>query len=91
MYASKKHPDSDVLGLSAHRKRTLSTLRKRLGIVSVRKNTSTPEERVQALLDIKADDIAGKWGVLQVRQHLANRGVLISRYITMFLFYINII
>jgi hypothetical protein len=61
------------------RKRTLTTLRKRLGIVSIRKNTSTPEERAQALLDIKADDIVGKWGVPQVRQRLANRGVLISR------------
>jgi hypothetical protein len=66
---------------TAHRKRTLTTLRKRLGIVSIRKNTSTPEERAQALLDIKVDDIVGKWGVPQVRQRLANRGVLVSRYI----------
>lgn len=62
-----------------HRKRTLSTLRKRLGIASVRKNNSTPEERAQALLDIKVDDIAGRWGVPQVRQRLANRGILVSR------------
>ena len=62
-----------------HRKRTLSTLRKRLGIASVRKKNSTPEERAQALLDIKVDDIAGRWGVPQVRQCLVNHGILISR------------
>jgi hypothetical protein len=50
-----------------------------------------PEERAQALLDIKANDIVGKWGVLQVRQRLANRGVLISRYGISFLFYLNIL
>lgn len=63
-----------------HRKHTLTTLRKRLGIVSICKNTSTPEEQAQAILDIKVDDIAGKWGVLQVRQRLANHEVLISQY-----------
>jgi hypothetical protein len=68
----------------------LTTLRKRLGIVSIRKNTSTPEERAQALLDIKANDIVGKWGVPQVRQRLANCGVLMSRCGNTFHFYSNV-
>ena len=54
-------------------------IRKRLNISSVRKNLSTPEERAQALLDIKVHDRVGKWGVAQVRQRLANHGVFISR------------
>lgn len=62
------------------RRRTLFSLRKRLQIPSVRKNTLSPEERAQALLDIKVDDRVGMWGVAQVRQRLANRGVLMSRY-----------
>ena len=56
----------------------LSSLQKMLGIVSVHKNNSMPEQHVQALLDIKIDDIAGWWGVPQVQQCLANTGILVS-------------
>jgi hypothetical protein len=63
-----------------YRRRMLFVIRKRLGIASVRKNTSTSAERSQALLDIKAHDRAGKWGVDQVRQRLANEGTFISRH-----------
>ena len=54
------------------------SLRKRLQIPSVRKNTLSAEERAQALLDIKVDDRVGMWGVAQVRQRLANRGVRLA-------------
>jgi len=44
------NPYSDNL---VHRKCMLSSLQKMLGIVSVHKNNSMPEQHVQALLDIK--------------------------------------
>lgn len=37
------------------------------------------EQRVQAVLDLKSNDIQGRWGVAQVRQRLANQDVLIPR------------
>ncbi|KAF7975981.1 hypothetical protein HWV62_8132 [Athelia sp. TMB] len=60
-------------------KRTLTTLRKRLLIPSVRKNPVAAQDRMQAVLDVKQHDIAGRWGVAQVRQRLANQGIIISR------------
>lgn len=62
------------------------SLRKRLQIPSIRKNVISSEERAQALLDIKVDDRVGMWGVAQVRQRLANRGVLMSRFAITFLY-----
>jgi len=85
MHTFNRHPDD-----LAHRKCTLTTLQKSLGIVGVYKNTSIPEEQSQAILDIKADDIVGKWGVLQVCEHLANHGALISWYGISFHFYLYI-
>jgi hypothetical protein len=58
----------------------LYNLRKQLNISSVRKNPSHPQERQQALIDVKASDLAGKWGVAQVRQRLVNQGLFIKRY-----------
>jgi len=62
----------------------LFSLRKWLNITSIRKNNLLAEDQAQALLDIKVDDRAGMWGVAQVHQHLANQGVLMSRYIVIF-------
>ena len=60
-------------------------LRARLGMPTVRNtirqgNTS---ERLQAVLDLKQSDIQGRWGVAQVRQRLANKGVSITRYVSL--------
>ena len=62
-------------------------LRARLGMPTVRNtirqgNTS---ERLQAVLDLKQSDIQGRWGVAQVRQRLANKGVSITRYVPLLL------
>ena len=65
----------------------LYNIRCRLEIPTIRKNNSTSEERAQALLDIKAHDRVGKWGVAQVRQRLANQGILMSRYVYLVLRY----
>ena len=40
---------------------------------------TTSEERAQAVLDIKEHDLTGGWGVAQVRQRLANQGILIKQ------------
>ncbi|KAH7929145.1 hypothetical protein BV22DRAFT_1029764 [Leucogyrophana mollusca] len=62
------------------KRRKLFTLRKQLGVESVRKPAnSSPQERMQAVIDIKKDDLSGKWGVAQVRQRLANQGKLLKR------------
>jgi hypothetical protein len=61
------------------RRRKLFDIRKRLEIPTVRKNNTTSAERAQALLDIKVHDRTGKWGVAQVRQRLANQGILMTR------------
>lgn len=64
------------------RKTKLYDLRKKLGIVSVRtmrKNGTDKQATVQAVLDIKANDTLGRWGVGQVRQRLANMDVLVPR------------
>lgn len=63
----------------SHRKTKLYDLRKYAEVETVRNHPSTSEERAQAVVDIKASDLAGKWGVAQVRQRLANHGILISR------------
>ncbi|KIL60347.1 hypothetical protein M378DRAFT_110253 [Amanita muscaria Koide BX008] len=60
-------------------RRKLFILRKDLGLPSVRKNPTTAQDRAQAVIDIKAHDLTGRWGVAQVRQRLANKGVLLSR------------
>ncbi|KDQ58250.1 hypothetical protein JAAARDRAFT_193672 [Jaapia argillacea MUCL 33604] len=61
-------------------KRTkLFELRKRLGITTVRKNNTMPQQRAQAVIDIKENDLAGRWGVNQVHQRLANEGYLVPR------------
>ena len=49
-----------------NRKRKLFDIRKQLKIPSVRENDTTPSERAQALLDIKAHDRTGKWGIAQL-------------------------
>ncbi|KAJ7126924.1 hypothetical protein C8R44DRAFT_667777 [Mycena epipterygia] len=63
-------------------KRTaLSNLRKRIGAVSVRnsKGTRTEVETRQRVIDLKESDVAGGWGVTQVKGRLANAGMLIPR------------
>jgi hypothetical protein len=59
----------------------LFILRKDLGLPSVRKNPTSAQDRAQAVIDIKAHDLTGRWGVAQVRQRLANKGILLSRYV----------
>ena len=58
-------------------------LRARLGVPTVRNRTKQGNalERLQAVLDLKQSDVQGRWGVAQVRQRLANKGVSISRYV----------
>ena len=85
LYILKWHPADDL----AYKKCSLTTLRKRLNIVSVYENTLTSKEWAQAILNIKVDDIADKWGVLQVCQHLANHRVVISQYGITFSFYLK--
>jgi len=62
-----------------YRKTKLYALRKYAEVRTVRNHPSTPEERAQAIVDLKTSDLAGKWGVAQVRQRLANSGILIRR------------
>ena len=45
----------------------------------MRKNGTDKQATVQAVLDIKANDTLGRWGVGQVRQRLANMDVLVPR------------
>lgn len=42
--------------------------------------STSGQERVQAVIDLKESDVLGKWGVQQTRQRLANKGILIARY-----------
>lgn len=60
-------------------------LRARLGVPTVRTKIKlgSASERLQAVLDLKQSDIQGRWGVAQVRQRLANKGVTISRYVSL--------
>ena len=57
----------------------------RLGVPTVQNRTKqgNASERLQAVLDLKQSDIQGRWGVAQVQQRLANKGVLISQYISL--------
>lgn len=59
----------------------LFALRKQVGAPSVRKskNTLSELEKVQAVVDLKVNDVQGRWGVTAVKQHLANQGVLMPR------------
>ena len=73
-----------VLMDSRYSRMSVYKLRSRLGVPTVRNkikqgNTS---ERLQAILDLKQSDIQGRWGVAQVRQRLANKGLSISRYVS---------
>ena len=56
-------------------------VRARLGVPTVRQKIQqgSTSERLQAVLDLKESDIQGRWGVAQVRQRLANKGVPITR------------
>ncbi|KAL1699147.1 hypothetical protein EV121DRAFT_273930 [Schizophyllum commune] len=54
-------------------------LKKASGVETVRKNTMSLPQKVQAILDIKAEDITGQWGVAQVKSRLARRHLFISR------------
>lgn len=56
-------------------------LRARLGVPTVRQKIQqgSTSERLQAVLDLKESDTQGRWGVAQVRQRLANKGVPITR------------
>ena len=69
----------------------LYALWKFAGVETVQKTKSTPLERAQAIVDIKASDLAGKWGVAQVCQRLANQGILIRRYQNSFCTHTNTI
>ncbi|KAF8497710.1 hypothetical protein JB92DRAFT_2986656 [Gautieria morchelliformis] len=51
---------------------TLYKLRRRLNIPTMRNNALAPEEKVQAVLNMKEHDVAGLWGVEQTRGRLAN-------------------
>lgn len=57
----------------------LFRLRKEAGVETVRKNKKSHTDKVQAVLDLKASDITGSWGVGQTKQRLANDGVHIPR------------
>ncbi|KDR77948.1 hypothetical protein GALMADRAFT_94442 [Galerina marginata CBS 339.88] len=67
-------------GLSVARNK-LFALRRKVGAPSVRKNKNDLSEpqRIQAVLDLKEDDLQGKWGVTAVKQRLANNGVWLTR------------
>lgn len=62
-------------------------LRARLGVPTVRNKIrqGSATERLQAILDVKQNDVQGRWGVAQVRQRLANKGVSITRYVFLLL------
>ena len=59
-------------------------LRARLGVPTVRNQIrlGNTAQRLQAVLDLKQSDVQGRWGVAQVRQRLANKGVSITRYVS---------
>ncbi|KAJ7115426.1 hypothetical protein C8R44DRAFT_928484 [Mycena epipterygia] len=58
------------------RKTKLYSIRKRLGIETVKKSgrKRTEVETRQAVMDLKQSDVAGGWGVTQVKGQLANAG-----------------
>ncbi|KAJ7289624.1 hypothetical protein C8J57DRAFT_1046436 [Mycena rebaudengoi] len=62
-------------------KTKLFEIRKRLGIPTVKNSRKlrTDVETRQLVIDLKERDIAGGWGVDQVKGRLANAGVLIPR------------
>ncbi|KAJ7100453.1 hypothetical protein C8R44DRAFT_859356 [Mycena epipterygia] len=63
------------------RKTKLYSIRKRLGIETVKKSgrKRTEVETRLAVMDLKQSNVAGGWGVTQVKGRLANAGVLIPR------------
>ncbi|KAJ6580935.1 hypothetical protein B0H19DRAFT_928755 [Mycena capillaripes] len=63
------------------KKTKLCELRKRLQIDSVKNSheTRTDVETRQIVVDLKQNDVAGGWGVTQVKGRLANKRVLIPR------------
>ncbi|KAJ7661984.1 hypothetical protein DFH06DRAFT_987877 [Mycena polygramma] len=62
-------------------KNKLYKLRRQVGADSVRKakKTRTRNETAQLVIDLKEGDVAGGWGVTQVKGRLANQGVLVPR------------
>ncbi|KAF4589018.1 hypothetical protein EYR40_010574 [Pleurotus pulmonarius] len=65
-------------GLSLGRTKFFA-LKKSLEVATVRRNPTSPQDRVQAVIEVKENDVAGLWGVGQTRQRVANKGVLMSR------------
>lgn len=58
--------------------------RSQLKIKTVRMNNDlrdSPADMAQAVLDLKASDPQGRWGVDSVKQRLANSDVFLSRYV----------
>ncbi|KAJ6586479.1 hypothetical protein DFH09DRAFT_910960 [Mycena vulgaris] len=62
-------------------KTKIYALRGRLGVDTVKnsRQTRTNVQTRQAIVDIKQNDVAGGWGVTQVRGRLANMGILLPR------------
>ncbi|KAF8461143.1 hypothetical protein JB92DRAFT_3309789 [Gautieria morchelliformis] len=58
---------------------TLYKLQHRLNIPTMRNNLLAPEEKVQAVLNMREHDVAGLWGVEQTRGRLANEDTYLSR------------
>jgi hypothetical protein len=63
-------------------KSKLYELRRSVGVETIRKSKANIGDATQAIVDIKSADLAGRWGVAQVRQRLANqeKRVFVSRY-----------
>ncbi|KAJ7456355.1 hypothetical protein B0H11DRAFT_1739290, partial [Mycena galericulata] len=62
-------------------KTRLYELRKELNVDSVKKSggARTEVQTRQSVVDLKQNDVAGGWGVTQVKGRLANKGLLIPR------------
>jgi hypothetical protein len=63
------------------RRSKLFEIRKKVGAPSVRNNKGklSSIELVQAVVDIKEDDVQGRWGVTAVKARLALKDVLLNR------------
>ncbi|KAM5532498.1 hypothetical protein V8D89_013851 [Ganoderma adspersum] len=73
--------EKDGAGLSVKeqlaRLRSLGCKMSRMSMYKIKQGSAA--ECLQAVLDLKESDVQGRWGVAQVRQRLANKGVSISR------------
>lgn len=78
------HPLLLICSHVKSRRTTLIKIRKQVGAPSVRQasraSTSTVDV-AQQIVDLKENDIAGKWGVTATKGRLANDGVLVPRYV----------